>query len=62
MTQLSLNLPASEQHTPRERIYNRLATGTVIPESRDDRNQDDLFAIHSRVAYLSGDFGHVVAD
>ena len=60
--QLSFDLPAAEPLTVRERIYNRLATGDVIPERRDTRDQDDLFASHSRVAHIAGDFGHLVAD
>ena len=60
--QLNFDLPAAEPLTARERIYNRLAAGDVVPECRDNRDQDDLFAAHSRVAHIAGDFGHVVTD
>ena len=64
MKQTSFDLPASGPIYDRDRLGNRLALGTevVTPEYRDDERQHELFAAHSRIADISGHFGHIVAD
>jgi len=60
MRQLSLDLPEAAPLTDLDRLHNRLANGSVQPESRNWDDQHELFAIHSRIAEEEGHFGHLI--